>query len=458
MSPSWQLTLLQKIVDNLHKEPLKREPITESQLQALRLFRAKIGLAGIVGIRLEAADAVNQLADSIFGASQYQRGTTFAAIEDQLIELILLNYIDKAGEAAEAKDVAFVEQKIADWFREQIAVSEFFIPCFLSARPAAAFSVGPVRFAHIAEVTARSTKIEPQALFDQTFKNVFEQMQSVGASWIATIVIAGCTKDRAKEIANLAVDLALTSVQLCLPSRNVERMARMTGRTMPVVQHAVSRSNGTLSGGGSNKAPGLVFSPGFLEQSLALVEPVLTSVGRRVSAFVGNNYQLPRLEQSWCDAAYWFHEGLAEPLDTIAVPKLETALELLLHAESSKGSERRVLGAIRAFYGLESTEFINPDSQVTVKEFAKGFVTDRSRILHGTWSTLNHSLRASRPSLTTFVSDLLPRFSLALDQFTATASPLDDLDDLLNFVDSRRKAQPASDERRSENGVATDGP
>jgi len=65
------------------------------------------------------------------------------------------------------------------------------------------------------------------------------------------------------------------------------------------------------------------------------------------------------------------------------VSKLETPMEVLLHSESSSGSTTRVLEAIRAFYGLEPDQFINSHSQTTVKQFAAGFVRDRSRISTG---------------------------------------------------------------------------
>jgi hypothetical protein len=57
--PPSKLALLQHIVKNLHKEPWKKDgPVTQSQLQALRMLKGKIGPAGIAGIRLEAAEAV----------------------------------------------------------------------------------------------------------------------------------------------------------------------------------------------------------------------------------------------------------------------------------------------------------------------------------------------------------------------------------------------------------------
>ena len=84
---------------------------------------------------------------------------------------------------------------------------------------------------------------------------------------------------------------------------------------------------------------------------------------------------------------------------------------------------------------------INPQSQTTVEQFVQGFVRDRSRILHGTWSTLLH---ASRPSLTTLARDLLTLYSLSLDQYIASASPKDNIDLFLDFVDAQRKQSAAT--------------
>ncbi len=216
-------------------------------------------------------------------------------------------------------------------------------------------------------------------------------------------------------------------------------MARMTGRTMPIFSQALSRTDGQLLMGATNAEPGRTFGPGFLGKRLADAKPLLDSIANRVAAYVSGKARLAKIEQAWADAAYWYHEGLAEPLDTIAVPKLAAAIENLLQKSKHTGSEARVLKVICTFYGKKNSDFINPQSQMTVKQFAKGFVGDRSCFLHGTRSTLKHSLRASRPSLTMLVHGLLMHYSLELDQYAASASPNDDVADFLNFVDGRRQ-------------------
>ena len=111
--------------------------------------------------------------------------------------------------------------------------------------------------------------------------------------------------------------------------------------------------------------------------------------------FVTGQMSLPKIDQAWCDAAYWFHEGLANSLDTVATVKLETAVEVLLRSESSKGSGKRMRQAIEAVTGLTPKAPIALGSSVTVEQFAKTLVGARSQVLHGTFSTLTEELLQS---------------------------------------------------------------
>ena len=234
----------------------------------MQLVRGKIGPAGIAGIRVEAAEALTQLANSIYIGSPYQRGTTFGAVLNKLTDIIIQNYIDRASSPVETKDVAFVERNITDWFNEQIATHEFYIPCFISPWEGSPFSIGPVQFKHIGQF-APAAQADTGAMFDLTFRPVFELMARSAANWMATVKVEGCAKERAQDIANLAVDIALAGLQLCIPEDGADRMARMTGRSMPVLSQVVSRSDGELSAGISNAEPGRAFGPGFLNRRLA---------------------------------------------------------------------------------------------------------------------------------------------------------------------------------------------
>ncbi len=99
-----KLALLQHIVQHLRLEPWKQGPFTQSDLEALQMFTGKIGPKGFVGIGAEAAEAVNLLADGIFSNSPFQRGTTFQAVQKQLTDIIIGNYVGRASASVTAKD------------------------------------------------------------------------------------------------------------------------------------------------------------------------------------------------------------------------------------------------------------------------------------------------------------------------------------------------------------------
>ena len=108
-------------------------------------------------------------------------------------------------------------------------------------------------------------------------------------------------------------------------------------------------------------------------------------MGRLIDAYLSRDGELPELEQAWCNAAYWFNEGMLEPLDTVAMVKLETAIENLFSAASAAGSKRRMREALKSMFGIEESETVAPSSDLTYKKLIDDIVTVRSRVLHGTW-------------------------------------------------------------------------
>jgi hypothetical protein len=127
---------------------------------------------------------------------------------------------------------------------------------------------------------------------------------------------------------------------------------------------------------------------------------------------------------------------------------LETAIEVLFRAESSTGSESRLLQGIAAFYGRQPDEFIHANSRVTVKRLAKDLVRDRSRVLHGTWPTLTAYLHESRPSLAGMVRFFLANFAVALNDYCHEPEAKDTIEGLFDWVLEWRRQMA----RRSEDG------
>jgi hypothetical protein len=186
--------------------------------------------------------------------------------------------------------------------------------------------------------------------------------------------------------------------------------------------------------------PGLPIGPGTLADILQKTEALITAVGSCVQSFVTGRFRLSNLECAWCDAAYWLHEALAEPLDSIAIAKLETALEVLLIGQNPAGSERRITTILELFYNLKPNDPVVNGGTTTAKQFARNVVHERSRILHGTWSTLNSRLALNRQGLENFVTTVIRRAALEIKNYALSDSPKDNIDDFLAWV--KRRGQP----------------
>jgi hypothetical protein len=85
---------------------------------------------------------------------------------------------------------------------------------------------------------------------------------------------------------------------------------------------------------------------------------------------------------------------------------------------------------------------ITSNSSTTAKQFVKGIVRDRSRILHGTWSTLNSHLAMNRRSTEEFVIAVIRRTAMELVAYANTAAPSDQIEAFLMWVKSKNQPTP----------------
>jgi hypothetical protein len=230
---------------------------------------------------------------------------------------------------------------------------------------------------------------------------------------------------------------------LAAPYLDTRSMCRLDSRRGSAQKRVISEANGYFNGSWTRNEPGISIGSGTLADILQKTKPLITAVGNVVESFTSGNFRLPNLERAWCDAAYWLHEALAEPIDSIAIAKLETALEVLLRSESSTGSTARVLTILLCFFGLQSEDPIAPNSTLTIKQFAVNLVRDRSRILHGTWSTLNARLGRNRTGMEGFVITVIRRAVIELEVYRQEASQADDIDAFLRWLE-RRPPSPAA--------------
>ena len=381
-----------------------------------------------------------QLSETMFGSSaRIARGTAFAHYQEELFDH-LFRYRGRSSDTIGSDDVRALQRHLEEWFDGRAATRTIFIPCMITPAASSRIDIGPVAFLYIDDVRSGAFYPRDGTPWHADFDGLLKQMVEEQAHWLAVVEIEDCDQDRAHELAALSVDLAIVAFQLAEPYLDTRTMSRLAVRRGPNVRRQLSLSNGRFAGGFSNMHSGLSIGKGYLGHIVSQKPRLFDAVGNRVGAFVAGTADLGGLERAWCDAAYWLHEGLAEPVDSIAVAKLETSLEVLLHAESTRGSTRRILLALDTFFGLASEDPISEHASTTAKQFAAAFVRDRSEVLHGTASTLNARLSASRDSLEHVAITLIRAFAMELDGYRTSTAPSDDIDAFLTWIKACRES------------------
>jgi hypothetical protein len=440
-----QVTWLRVLVANLVSYPLVDGSLDQEWLDTLPIVVGKVEDDRIICIKKEAHEPLDDLSNAIYMSSAaYRRGFPFDRIRLAVLEAIT----DLCGRPAESigqNEVDFVERNVAHWFSMSARSRRLFIPCHIIPDYEKPFAIGPVSFTHWQDFVEKHDWVKGEGTLDPKFEQGLTNMAQEVAYYFAEVTVDGCSNERARELAELAVDVALVGLQLIIEHPGVGHMARMTARRAPLYDASIDVDGSTICYYLEPRRPGVRFPEGALSEFLKNHAPLVTSVGNRVTSFLSGNSRLPLLDQSWCDAAYWFHEGLAEPLDTIAVPMLETAIEVLFRSESGSGSERRLVNALTTFYGTAPDELIHPHSRITVRQLARDLVRDRSRILHGTWSTLATYLHESRPSLSALARFFLANFAVGLERYSREPEPDDTTESFLVWIEKWRReaAKPA---------------
>ncbi|MCF3948543.1 hypothetical protein [Acidiphilium iwatense] len=372
----------------------------------------------------------------------YRRGTRPERLAVIIALAIVSIFQDRLASIPALNDVVTVEQEVRRVFMNKTVACTHCIPCRIIPEHASSFSIGPVEFYSKDDLIKRES-FSAGDLLEMSYGPLLKFMQNQSAYWVADVTVEGFDELSGLERANIAIDLALTAVQIAIPSYYSRSMARLTDRTLPSTIGSVKKVGGNARFGSQRRDPGLGFSAGAFDQYLSRSAPMLVSIGNRVRAYITDNAVLPKLDQSWSDAAYWLHEGLTEPLDTVAVTKLETSIEVLLSAASSKNSGSRLEAAFSSFYGLSPECPYPSGSNRKVKDVVKAIVESRSRILHGTLSTLTADSLATdnhggRRVLEFLCMDLLAAYSLKLDAYASIVAPKDNIKDFLDFVSAER--------------------
>ena len=290
-----KLNLLRQIVQSIDIVPLAAGNINQTQVDQMGFAKCMLTPSGFIGVRRSGGEPFSEFVDAIFGASvSYKRGSTYKSIFDRLFVVILEMFVDRRQTIPEQVDVDVIENALSDWFLQHAGQHQLYVPVQLSPWPAQEFHIGPITFTHFEEFREQLIA-SGEDLNDLGFRPVFEFMAREDAHWIATVEIGNCFLDRAREIADLAVDIALAGIQIVVPLEHSQRMSRATARTTPRILQTLSRTNGGVSITAENSFPGFSMGEGTLQHFLAQGVAVTNAVGRRVAAFIDGNSRLKML-------------------------------------------------------------------------------------------------------------------------------------------------------------------
>lgn len=441
-----ELGLLRALATHLDRRPLPPEGLTQGYLRREGLGHVREDVDDMIVIRMPGHHAFTELTECILDrVPRMERGVVYADVQTELFACVE-DYIGREASSVDGRDAQALIVHFEKWFADSALPRRVFVPCVISRTPAPHFEIGPVKFEYIDDVTASS--FYPRGADDTIvdrhgFDDIVRWMREEDANWLAHVSVEGCERKRAEEIAELSVDLVIVGLQLAAPYLDTRTMSRLDARRGTSQKRTLSEAGGFNCTGWTRREPGLAIGHGTLPDILEKAASIFAAVGNVVRSFSAGSYRLPTLERAWCDAAYWFHQALAESIDTIAIAKLETVLEVLVCAESSKGSERRMFEILNAFFGLGPDDQIAPGSLLTTRQFARNVVRDRSRILHGTWSTLN-ARGIDREGMEGFVATVLRTAVIDLEAYCASPGRTDNIEDFLGWVGQRRVASELS--------------
>jgi hypothetical protein len=399
---------------------------------------------GIVIFTRDARDAFDNLTEALVKECPgLDRGIAFRRIRREIFNMIE-SHIGSDPALLLSNDVMVLVAQLGKWFQHEAEPREVFVPCAISPWPAPQFTIGPARFIYVDDVP-RADFYPPHAnsMRRSDFDKMLERMKSERAHWLAQISVEGCDRERGEEIGALAADLAIVTLQLALPtSWNTRTMSRLDARRGGANSQTLSRTATTDCGGYSAHDAGITIGQGTMQDILLNCAPLVDAVGKCVTAFANGRFTLLRLEQAWCDAAYWYHEALAERIDSIAIAKLETSLEVLLRSTNTKRSQSRIRSVLDTFFNLKPEDPIVTGSPTTADKFAKSIVEDRSKVLHGIMSTLQPHIGIDRDGLEEFVASVLRRAVIELAGYKFSLAPQDEIEAFLEWVKSKNTSQP----------------
>ena len=405
-------------------------------IRRTRILGASVNpLSGVItGFLVEHAMHVVSLATALRDENpNFVVGTNPSVFEYQTLHTIIDLFQAEPDVTVEQRHLDQIRGSLATWLTQASELKTFFVPCAITPRAGNAFDVGPVNFRYRDKFIEDAGKHMNPAVKALIYGEFMKALDERYGNWVAQLDIQHREPERASDVADTAVDLAITTLKIIFPGP-LDRAHRVTARAIPAWRTSTFVTATSSHPGVENLESGRLISEQDFNAFTKANTAFFTSAGRCIEAYIRGGLPFQTLMQAWCDAAYWFNEAVMEPYETVAVAKYETSIENLMRAENAKGSNKRIRTAFKAFFDLEPED--NVAGLFTVESLAEDIVTARSRVYHGTLSTLVDEPAIKLMDAKAVANALLIHYILGLDLYMAAPGATDDISAFLAWVSS----------------------
>lgn len=135
-SVSQELGLLRQVASNIEIKPHKTGPVNHDHLRAYGFARARIAPAGVIGLRLAAASAFEDLAETMFSRDPAtERGTSLHEYQRELFGQIIGTFSGQGHAVIQADQARLLANKMSGWVTSRVATRLIFVACVISPWP-----------------------------------------------------------------------------------------------------------------------------------------------------------------------------------------------------------------------------------------------------------------------------------------------------------------------------------
>jgi hypothetical protein len=232
-SLSEALGLLRELAPHVVKDVIPVDPAVQAYMQSHGLTEPPGGAGDRTNIRPNGHEAFQKLSERIIRHSTaMERGVKFASVQTELLGYVGA-YAGRDPGTISLSDAEQLRNHFVTWFDKSSTPRRVFVPCALSRWQSNDFVVGPVSFFFIGEQgfhTFYTPGTQPDAIAQKSFIDLLKLMKETRTERMARVEVEGCDHERAQDVGELAVDLAIVAFQLAEPYLGTRNMCRLDSR------------------------------------------------------------------------------------------------------------------------------------------------------------------------------------------------------------------------------------